>query len=58
MVDFRITYTLSTCRKELRFQTLSALGRDLEIPPTAKSRDSEKIRINGMNALWAFKSTV
>ena len=34
IVDFRITWTLSRCRRELRFPTIKAFSRDSEIAPT------------------------
>ncbi len=34
MVDFTINITLLNCRRELRFPTLKAAGRDSEIAPT------------------------
>jgi len=35
MVDFTINITFLNCRKELRFSTLRAAGRDSEgMPPT------------------------
>ena len=34
IVDFRITWTLCRCRRELRFPTIKAFSRDSEIAPT------------------------
>ena len=33
MVNFRINWILVNCRRELRFPTIIALSRDLEIDP-------------------------
>ena len=34
IVGFRITWTLLSCRRELRFPTIKAFRRDAEIAPT------------------------